>query len=206
MPFTVAMAQVPQQPAVPQTFAQPGPELPVRHLNLDLGGTGDRRDDRGNLWVIPRPGEHQLLLQFNAVSTFYEGGGPVQRSANYTPIENTDVPFVFATALRGLKSCVIPVTTPEAGRFNYRVRLGFSALPGDKAGQRVFGIRLNGKMVLEDFDIMKETGRPDHALWKEFTLQIDKDLTLDLVSRSDTPAEDNMPLINAVQVLRIPEK
>lgn len=202
MPFTIAMAQVPQQPAVPQTFAQPGTELPVRHLNLDLGGTGERRDDEGNLWVIPRPGEHKLLLQFGATPTYEEKGGPVQRSANFTPIENTDTPFVFATAMRGLKSCVIPVTTPEAGVFTYRVRLGFSALPGDKPGQRIFDVRLNGKAVLEGFDIMADAGKPDCATWKEFTLSVEKDLTLEMVSKTGTASLDAMPLISAVQILR----
>ncbi len=203
MPFTVALAQVPQQPAVPQTFAQPGTELPVRHLHLDLGGTGERRDHEGNLWVIPRPGEHLLLLQFNATPTFEEQGGPVRRSGNYTPIANTKRPFLFASALRGMKDCLIPVTTPEAGPFRYRVRLGFSALPGDQPGQRVFDVLLNGKPVLRDFDIMKESGQSDYAVWKEFEIEIAKDLTIALTSKTGTGSVDRMPLISAAQVLRI---
>ena len=203
MPFTIALAQVPQQPAVPQTFAQPGPQLPVRHLNLDLGGTGERRDNEGNLWVIPRKGQHQLLLQFEAVPTFLEGGGPVQRSANYTPIANTKIPFVFASCLRGMQNCVIPVTTPELGKFSYRIRVGFSALPGDEPGQRVFDMILNGNKVLEGYDILNESGQSDHAVWKEFVVEIEKDLTIELSSRSGPSDLSRMPLINAVQVHRI---
>ena len=203
MPFTIALAQVPQQPAVPQTFAQPGPQLPVKHLNLDLGGTGERRDNEGNLWLIPRKGQHQLLLQFEAVPTFLEGGGPVQRSANYTPISNTKIPFVFASCLRGMQSCVIPVTTPELGKFSYRIRVGFSALPGDKPGQRVFDMQLNGNKVLEGFDILNATTESDHAVWKEFMIDITKDLTIELSSKSGSSDPSTMPLINAVQVHRI---
>jgi len=199
MPFTVAMAQVPQEPAVPQTFAQPGESLPVKHLYLDLGATGSRHDKKGNLWVALRPGKHQLLLMFGNKPTFYEGGGPVRRSANYTPIENTDVPFVFATAARGLQKCVIPLA--ESGSAAYKVRLGFSALPGDKPRQRVFDVKLDGKTILANFDIVKETGAADRALWKTFDVSAGKDLTIELVAKSGTPTPARMPLISGVVVV-----
>jgi len=200
MPFTVALAQVPQEPAVPHTFAQPGPSLPVKHLYLDLGGTGSRHDSKGNLWIPLKPGKHQLLLMFGEKPTFCEGGGPVQRSANYTPIENTDVPFVFATAMRGLQKCIIPLA--ESGTAAYKVRLGFSALPGDKPAQRVFDVKLDGKTVLANFDIVKETGRGDRALWKVFDITAGKDLTLELIAKSPKPTAAQMPLISGVVVLR----
>ena len=155
------------------------------------------------MWLIPRKGQHQLLLQFEAVPTFLEGGGPVQRSANYTPISNTKIPFVFASCLRGMQSCVIPVTTPELGKFSYRIRVGFSALPGDKPGQRVFDMQLNGNKVLEGFDILNATTESDHAVWKEFMIDITKDLTIELSSKSGSSDPSTMPLINAVQVHRI---
>jgi hypothetical protein len=43
----------------------------------------------------------------------YEKNDVVQRTAFYTPIENTNVPFVFATAQLGLKKCVMPITTKD---------------------------------------------------------------------------------------------
>ena len=52
------------------------------------------------------------------------------------------------------------------GDLLFRVRLGFSALPGDQPGQRVFDVLLNGKTVLQDFDILSESGQPDSAVWK----------------------------------------
>ena len=83
------------------------------------------------------------------------------------------------------------------------MRLGFSALPGDQPGQRVFDVLLNGKTVLQDFDILSESGQPDSAVWKEFELEISKDLTVALTSKTGTGSLDRMPLISAVQVLRI---
>lgn len=203
LPFTVALTQVPTQPAVPQVFAAPGPKLPVKHLHVAFGASGDRRDGAGNLWLATsRPVDHPLLLGSNVTLALYPGGDEVRRSGVFTPVENTDVPFVFASAVRGLKRCIVSVTTPSDGAGAYRVRLGFSALPGDKPGQRVFDVRLNGATVLKKFDVLAETQMPDRALWKEFTVKLDGDLVLDLASQADSPSAEEMPLICGLQIVR----
>jgi len=203
LPFTIALGQVSTPPVVAQNFAQPGRSIPVRHLYLDFGASGDRRDKKGNLWIHPNhsPGHH-LLLGYGSTIALYPGGEDVRRSSQYTPVENTAEPFVFASALVGVKRCVLPVTTPADGAGVFKVKLGFAALPGDRAGRRVFDVRLNGKTVLKDFDIIRETGKADRAVWKEFTLAMDGNLVLDLVAQSDKPTPDRMPLINGLVVLR----
>ena len=202
LPFTIALGQVNTPPATPQSFAQPGPALPVKHLYLDMGGNGARRDKHNNLWLPPMPGGHFLLLRTGGEWSMYEGGTALQRSSLYTPIENTDVPFVFASAFRGLKHFKIPVTNPGGAAQSYTVRLGFSALPGDKVGQRVFDVKLDGETVLKDFDIVKETGKPDSAVWKEFPRSIRENLVLELVPKDAKPTPDQMPLINGIVILR----
>jgi hypothetical protein len=201
MPFTVALGQVPNEPPEPQLFSQRGPSIPVKHLYLDMGATGDRRDDKDNLWMTPRGYGHFLIMGNGSKVDMYKEGKAAQRSSMFTPIKNTDTPFVFATALVGMQKLTVPLT--DKGRMNFKVSLGFSALPGDKPGQRVFDVILNGKTVLSDFDILKETGEPDKAVWKEFPLSTDADLVLELKSKAgDQPAKDQMPLINGVKVLR----
>jgi outer membrane protein assembly factor BamB len=203
LPFTIALGQVSTPPVVAQSFAQPGRSTPVKHLHLDFAASGDRRDKDGNLWIHPNhsPGHH-LILGYGSTSVMYAGGRDVRRSSQYTPIENTDAPFVFASALVGVKRVILPVTTPADGAGVFKVKLGFAALPGDRAGRRVFDVRLNGKTVLKDFDIIKEAGKVDRALWKEFTLALDGDVTLDFVAKADKPAPDQMPLINGLVILR----
>jgi outer membrane protein assembly factor BamB len=203
LPFTIALGQVSTPPVVAQQFAQPGPNLPVKHLYLDFGAGGDRRDKEGNLWIRPnRPPGHHLILGYGSTTALYPGGRDVRRSSQYTPVENTAEPFVFASATVGLKRCILPVTTPADGAGAFKVKLGFAALPGDKPGRRVFDVRLNGKTVLKNFDVIKEAGKTDRAVWKEFTLVLEGNLVLDLVAKSDSPAPDQMPLINGLVVLR----
>jgi len=109
---------------------------------------------------------------------------------------------VFATVIEGLKSCTVPITTPELGCGRYRVRLGFVAPPGDRPGQRAFDVKLNGKVVLAGLDPAKEAGGPDRAIWKEFAVDIDADLILELVAKSSPPRVGQMPIISGMQVLR----
>ena len=204
MPFTFALAPVPTPLALPQVFAQPGSPLPVKHLYLDFGATGDRRDSEGRLWLAPTRGKDagKLLLSYQVEIKSIDGAGHCRRSSVYTPIENTDADFVFASAARGLETATIPIAEDDNGGGTFNVRLGFSALPGDQPGQRVFDVKLNGKTVLKDFDIIKESGQADRALWKEFSMPLKKELTLSMVGKSGSSDVKQMPLINALQILR----
>jgi len=204
MPFTIALGHVPTQPTAAPTFAAPGPSLPVKHLRLDYGANGDRRDSDGNMWLhAGLPAEHQLFLAYPVKHEMYEKNDAVQRTAFYTPIQNAKVPFVFASTQIGLKKSILPVTTKDGqGQGKFKVRLGFSALPGDKPGQRVFDVKLNGQTVLPGFDAAKEAGQADKAIWKEFTLDLAGDLILELDAKSGTDDLANLPAINALEVIR----
>ena len=202
-PFTVAMGEVTTTPTARGIFAQPGSVLPVKHLRLDFGATGDMRDSRGNVWLRSGAGQgHPLLLGYDMNTEMYKGGGPLQRSAFYTEVANTDDSFLFASALMGVKSCTFPLTEKGQGHARYRIRLAFCAPPGDKQEQRIFSIRLNRKEVLKDFDIFREARAVDHAVWKEFDVEAAEHLLLEFVAATDNPQRHEMPLVNAVEVLR----
>jgi outer membrane protein assembly factor BamB len=203
LPFTVAMGQVSNEPVAAPQFAQPGRTLPVKHLHIDFGASGDRKDEAGNLWLSSRrPVNHKLLLGYDLRMLSYEGGSEVRRSSQYTAIKGTRTPFVFASARLGLKRCMLPIAGAGDGTGTYRVRLGFAAMPGDEAGQRVFDVLLNGKLVLENFDPHSAAGGSDQAVWREFTMNLDRELILDLRAKGDPVNSESLPLINAIEVLR----
>ena len=203
MPFTIAMGTVDSEPSASPAFAQPGEGLPVKHLYLNFAATGDRRDEAGNLWVRSDMGEHPLLFGYPMVPEYYEGKAPVQRSTPFTSIEGTDLDFVFATAARGYKKFELPVTTEDGPARNYTLRLGFSAPPGDVAGQRVFNVTVNGQPFLENFDIVAEAGGVDIAIWRELEVNVQGKLTIEFTAAAgDAPTLDQMPLISALELLR----
>ena len=83
----------------------------------------------------------------------------------------------------------------------YTVRLGFSALAGDKPAQRIFDIKLQDKVVLKNFDILKEATKPNKAVIKEFKgITVNNTLTLELLSTSANPDSSNAPIINFIEI------
>ena len=212
LPFTMAMAQLREEPATPFEFFQNGRPLPVKHLQVNFGAAGDRKDKDGNLWLHLGTRAHPAALQlrFQAPAVYYPMGAGtrwgIQRdgrpSLNDTPAGNTSSPFVFATASHGLKRLAVPATSSADGAGTFTVRLGFCAPQGDKPGQRVFDVRLNGERVLKNFDIVKEAGAANRAIWKEFEVELDGHLVLGLVARIEKPTVDQMPVISGLVVRR----
>jgi hypothetical protein len=69
-------------------------------------------------------------------------------------------------------------TVPEA---SYKVNLYFSELENKKSGERVFNIKLQDRMVLENFDVVKETGKTDQQVIKSFSgIKAGKTMKIDL--------------------------
>jgi hypothetical protein len=86
---------------------------------------------------------------------------------------------------------------------SYTVRLCFAAPEGDKPGQRVFDVRLQGKTVLSNFDIVREAGAPQEALVKEYKgIPVTDNLIVELVPRIKSVIKAEAPLINGLQIIR----
>ncbi|MEK7399554.1 MAG: malectin domain-containing carbohydrate-binding protein, partial [Candidatus Poribacteria bacterium] len=85
----------------------------------------------------------------------------------------------------------------------YSVRLGFIATSGDKIGERLFDIKLQGKVVAKDFDILKTAGASDKSIVKEFeNIKVDNNLVVELVPKATDPTMSQAPMINFIEVVR----
>ena len=63
-------------------------------------------------------------------------------------------------------------------------------------GQRVFDVKLQDQLVIEDLDIIEEAGGANRALVKEFKgLHAEDTIKLELV-----PHTDRLPIISAVEI------
>ena len=77
----------------------------------------------------------------------------------------------------------------------YTVKLMFAALPDDKPGQRVFDVKLGGKVVLKAFDPATRKG----AIVEQFeNIPVTDNLVLELVPASPASA----PILNGLEILR----
>ena len=185
-------------------YSAVGSMTPVKRLAVNLGAAGDRSDAQGKLWIAwPRPFKGRLVLPLNIEDAFHSGGKYVQRSSSYTPMDGTDDPWLFTSSASGLKTCEIPLLEPADGTALYSVRLGFADPVNSEPGQRVFDVKLQGKVVAEDFDIAKETGGADRALFKQFDgVQVTQNLLIELVPKDKDSAPEKTPILQAVEVVQ----
>lgn len=184
-------------------YASRGDLMPIKNLRLSLGAPGDRTDSKGRLWLsYPRPGGRMRLNLQLAVSIL-PGCGYYGEPSELARVAGTEDPWLYASGCVGLTNCLVPLVGEGDGRAEYIVRLGFSAPDTDRPGQRVFDIKLQGKVVEQDFDVVKAAGGPDRAVIKEFRgIPVDKDLKLELVPKLQKPDKTRAPLINTIEVAR----
>ncbi|MHC4244100.1 MAG: malectin domain-containing carbohydrate-binding protein, partial [Planctomycetota bacterium] len=131
--------------------------------------------------------------------------GYFRRDFKSVYIAGTDKPWLFTSGCQGMKRCEIPLTDDADGQkaAMYTVRLGFKALPEDKEGRRVFDIKLQNKVVLENFDILKISGRINRAVIKEFKgVRAEDVIVLELLPQSANPQMNQAPIINFIEVIR----
>jgi outer membrane protein assembly factor BamB len=185
-------------------FSVSGPATPVQRLALNFGAPGDKSDSGGNLWLgYPRPFNGRLVLPLDVKLAYHPGGKLVQRNSNYTPIAGTPDPWLLTSAALGLKSCEIPLMKAAEGAADYVVRLAFSDPDNDRPGARVFDVKLQGKTVLEAFDVAKEAGGSDRAVVKEFAgIEVTENLLIELLPKTADSSPGKTPILQAVEIIR----
>ena len=183
--------------------------LPVKHLAVNFGATGDVRDASGKLWLAyPRPkaisgvGYGPYGLKFDMKHQVADSAGFYCR--DFRRDAAGDAPWLGASGCMGLLGCEVPLADkasgPGAGL--YRLRLGFVAPAGDKPRQRVFDVEVQGKTVLAGLDVVKAAGGCGKVLVKEIgPVRAGEKLTLKLVPRA--AAANQAPVVNFLEVIRV---
>jgi len=170
----------------------------IRQLGINLGAPGDRMTESGILWLdypsLGGPSPEITLDVTPARPTYYyhhslwvEGGsGP---------------PWVVASGVEGVERITFELAPAEPQRpdeneaLPYTVRLYF-AEPGDaKPGERVFGVRLQGRQVIQELDIVKSAGGRMRGIVREFRgIKAGRTLELRLTTKSGLPVLSGVEL------------
>ena len=184
-----------------------GANTPVRHLAVNLGAPGDRRDANGRLWFgYPRPGlpgdRKALGFSFELQTEFLEGGGYVCRSSEAEPVAGSDNSWALVSCARGLRRCLVPLLGEQDGPAKYAVRLYFAELENDQERRRVFDVALQGETVLENFDVVKEAGGYRRAVVREFDgIPVVRNLEIEFIPASEQISSmDQAPILCALEV------
>ncbi len=112
-----------------------------------------------------------------------------------------DGPCYKPGADRGCESLSLEVL----GRIPLRpfsVRLHFAEPDDVPPGQRVFNVKLQGRTVLKDFDVVREAGAGNRALVREFKgIRASDELALELIPKSEGLTKTTAPIIIGIEVV-----
>ncbi len=190
-------------------YITPGELKPVKHFAINFGAPADKKDEDGTVWFgYPNPKTNKYThfpgygVKFSLSEEIMDEMGYFYRDYEDTPITGTHKPWLFTSGCLGLTSCKVPLLEDGQDSARYTVRLGFKALPEDRSGQRVFKVKLQDQVVLDDFDIIESTKTADQVIVKEFKhIEVDNDLVLELLPQTPSAQDKQAPLINFVEVL-----
>lgn len=194
----------PRAPRRPWTVASfTGATTPVKHLALNFGGPGDRRDSRGTLWLAyPRAAAKPftgLEILLDLQPKLLPKGGYRNVDSEDTPVPGADAPWLFTSWAQGVTSLSVPLLAPSDPPARYHVKLYFADMTSVAPGVRVFDVKLQGNTVLSKFDPAAKRAVAVH----EFRdVAVTDQLHIELTPSAAEPSADQMPILSALEITR----
>lgn len=154
----------------------------VRRVGINFGAPGDRQDDSGTLWLdYPSVGGSSPVVPIQVTAD-----SPRYFRRHSSLLEGDGVKWIAGSGIDGVTS--VSLTTNQKATDTpqrFTVRLHFSEPDQKKIGQRVFDITLQGKLVIQDFDIARESAGRPVALQREFeTVSSDGTLKIEFAAKA----------------------
>ena len=176
------------------------PATPVKHIAINLGAPGDRRDSFGTLWLAyPRPKTvGRLEYTFDINAKLGNGGGYYTYNAEGIQVENANTPWVLTSGVRGLTSCEVPLLGENDEPAVYTVKLHFAQIEECGPGDAVFDLKLQGQTVAKQVDIVDEAGGTGRALVREFkSVAVEGTLAIEF-----EPRGKQLPTLAAIEITK----
>lgn len=146
----------------------------VQRVGFNLGAPGDRRADDGTLWL-----EYPVVGGSSPAVAVHLTGAKKEYFRRHQSAAKGERPWVVASGVKNVEAIAIKLLPTEMEDRFYTVRLYFAEPDDLKPGERVFDVTLQGRNVLDDFDIVKEAGEPRTGIVREFrSIRVDDELRL----------------------------
>jgi hypothetical protein len=200
----------PREPRRPWSiYSAVGAATPIKHIRLNLGAPGDRRDNRGQLWLAyPRPTpnpklETSLDLKLDFATEFQPDGGFFTNDGDASEHNASEVGWIVSSGARGMKRLQMPLRAESDGPAAYTLRLIFSGAKGDKPGQRVFDVRIQGELSCPGVDVAAESRVDTGFVVREVkNVRVSENLTIELSSKHDDPTLLQVPILCGLELER----
>jgi hypothetical protein len=159
-------------------------ERVVKRVGINFGAPGDRRAADGALWL-----EYPSVGGASPAVPVLVTGPRVEYFRKHQSSVTGDLPWVAASGVRGVEGVAIKLLPEEVPDRYYTVRLHFAEPDEVKGGERVFDVIVQGRRVLDHFDIVKAAGGPHKAVVKEIRgVRVNDELRLSFRPSGKRPA------------------
>lgn len=139
---------------------------PIQQIGFNLNAPGDRISSSNTLWIdFPNVGgtESEIPVIIDTTNISLIRKEPLS-------VTSEETPWVIASAIEGIKTIEIQLTKEQLTQENkYKVNLYFAELNEKNKGERIFNVKIQDKPVIENLDIVGETGQHDKELIKSIT-------------------------------------
>jgi outer membrane protein assembly factor BamB len=204
-------------------YTLPEEPTPVKQVGINFGAPGNRYAENGTLWLefpsvggpspdVPVRAEYQDPKWFRHHSSAVQGPYNWITASGVTGLREVRVrmfiqPGKNPSLVDAFDKHIGQIPTwPEAqikGSFEqarpFTVRLYFAETEPCETGRRVFDVSLQGRRVLENFDIAKEAGGINRTVVREFKgIEVQDDLKIALARAAASEAE---PLLCGIEII-----
>jgi outer membrane protein assembly factor BamB len=149
----------------------------VRRVGINLAAPGDRMADNGTMWFdAPNVGGSSPNIEVKT------NGDQLRKFRQHSSLVSGEgTTWVAGSGIEGLTSVEIGLGMSDPQSTRYTVRLHFSEPDAVVAGERVFGVALQGNTVIEKLDVAQESGGRNRAIVREFRdIEADTHVRIDL--------------------------
>lgn len=188
---------------------------PIRRVGINFGAPGDRRSGGGTLWLdcpslghsspdIPVRVSPTRPLPAEVIWPYAQGREKVRTRGvaatfrmHSSIVVSGELKWVAASGLREVDR--VEIDLGRGGFRKYRLRLHFLEIEGIGAGERVFDVLVQGRLMIRGVDIAREAGGPKRALVRELKdIRVGQKLTLEFKPRRS----GRKALISGIEIVR----
>ncbi|MFH1300669.1 MAG: PQQ-binding-like beta-propeller repeat protein [Planctomycetota bacterium] len=136
----------------------------VQKLGINLGAPGDRQSENGTLWL-----DYPSVGGSSPVVSIKVSGKDLRYFHKHSAfVEAGNQKWVAASGAEGASALTVTLSPVETQERRYTIRLHFLEPDETKSGERLFGVSLQGKPVLQELDVVKTAEGANRAIMREF--------------------------------------
>ncbi|MEO2032233.1 MAG: PQQ-binding-like beta-propeller repeat protein [Planctomycetaceae bacterium] len=181
-------------------YSSVGAKTPVKHMAINLGAPGDRKDAYGTVWLsYPRYKAYQetsLDIKLDLQPQFTRDGGFRSVSENLAILSQTQTPWLYSSLAEGITKLTLPLLGAGDAPAVYTVKLHFADTRDADHEPSAFSVTLNGQQTSEELTL-SQSDKPGQVIVHEVNdVRVTDSLTIELAGSQGTT------LLNAVEVVR----